>query len=348
MSIKARTLASGKKVYDVVVYCESRDARGRRKKISRTARTKQEAIRLEARLKVEAEGGGVRDAKRTVADLMEAWLQAGEGTWSPVTSYRRRKDVERYILPALGGVKLDRLGARQLDALYRDLRAQGLANRTVLKVHTHLRAALNRAVKWSWIPANPAQRAAPGPTGGEDGRVATDAEVKSLLAVANPDMAFAIRLACATGMRRSELAGLQWLDIDFAAGTLTVRRAVVMVAGRAVEKGTKTHATRIIPLGPATLEMLRARRGIGSVLGVSPDTLAERLADLSDDVGIEGDGFGWHAFRHYAGTSLAGVADLRTVADILGHSTLRTTERYVHSLAERSRAAVDALDGTLG
>ena len=349
MSIKARKLKNGKTVYDVRVRVESRYAGGDRRPITRTVHgTFAEAKKVEARLVVEAAGGGVRDARRTVADVMAAWLEAGEGTWSPVTTYRRRCDVAQYILPALGGVKLDRLSARDLDRLYASLRKKGLANRTVLKVHSHLRAALNRAVKWQWIPANPAHQATVGPVGGEDGRVATEDEVRALLAAADEDMAFIIRLACATGARRSELAGLEWSDVDFSTATLTIRRAVVMVAGKATEKGTKTHAVRSIPLGAKTLAMLRERRGIGSMLGMSPDALSERLAALCDAVGIEGEGFGWHAFRHYAGTELAGVADLRTVADILGHSTLRTTEKYVHARQARSRAAIEALDGTLG
>jgi integrase len=279
---------------------------------------------------------------------MAAWLEAGEANWSPVTAYRYRCLVKGKVLPALGDIRLDRLSARHLDTLYADLRKQGLSNRSVLRVHATLRTALNRALKWHWVPSNVATLASTGPQGGATGRVATDEEVKALLAAADPDLGFAIRLACATGMRRSELAGLQWSDVDFttATATVTVSRAVVMV-GRAVEKGTKTHAVRSIPLAPQTLELLRGRRGIGSVLGATPDQLSARLSELRDAVGIEGDGFGWHAFRHYAGTSLAGVADLRTVADILGHSTLRTTERYVHARAERSRAAVMALDGSL-
>lgn len=113
MSIKARKLASGKTVWDMQVAVEVRDARGRRKKITRTVATKQEALRLEARLKVEAEGGGARDSRRRVRDLMDAWLEAG--TWSPTTAYGYRLLVEREIRPVLGGVRLDRLSAKHLD-----------------------------------------------------------------------------------------------------------------------------------------------------------------------------------------------------------------------------------------
>jgi integrase len=367
VSIQARTLGNGKTVYDVQVRVESRDAKGIRRKITRTVRTLNEARRIEARLKVEAELGSVLDSKRTVGDLLDAWLKAG--TWSPTTRYGYVRIIEREIRPHLGSVKLSRLGPQHLDGLYGDMRDEGHAGNSIRNVHRVLTAALNRAVKWGWLAFSPAARATLGPILGGVGRVATESEVKSLIAAAtagiparaatattaavpatapDPALAFAIRLACATGLRRSELAGLLWSDVDFTANTITVQRATVDAGGKTHEKGTKTSNNRTVPLGASMVAMLKERRGIGPVLGASPRVLSNRLRALADDVKIEGDGFGWHAFRHYAGTELAGVTDLRTVADILGHSTLRTTEKYVHAKEERSRAAVDDLDALLG
>ncbi|MGH8992629.1 MAG: N-terminal phage integrase SAM-like domain-containing protein, partial [Acidimicrobiia bacterium] len=136
MTIRARKLASGKTVYDVEVYCESRDARGRRRKISRTVTTRQEAIKLEARLKVEAEGGGVRDSRRTVEDLITEWLRHKESEGrSPSTIANYRSMAERDILPSLGSVKLDKLGPRHLEKLYASMRARGLATNTIRNTH---------------------------------------------------------------------------------------------------------------------------------------------------------------------------------------------------------------------
>ena len=346
MSIRIRTLANGKRVYDVQVTVEARDASGRRRKVTRTVKTKAEAIALDATLKVEATAGAVPDSRRTVGDLMDAWLEGG--IWSPTTAYGYRRVVERDVRPALGTIRLSRLGPRHLDKLYKDLRDKGQAGNTVRNVHRALTAALNQAVKWGWLAHNPAARSTPGPVGGGEGRVATETEVRALLAAADPDLSLAIRLACATAMRRAELAALEWSDVDFTAGTVTVSRSRVDAGGVTVTKGTKTHAIRVVPLRAATLDLLRERRGIGSVLNASPITLSRRLAALCVEVGIEGPDFGWHAFRHYALTELAGVTDLKTVADIAGHSTTRVTERYVHVREDRKRAAIEALDARHG
>ncbi|MGH8992107.1 MAG: tyrosine-type recombinase/integrase [Acidimicrobiia bacterium] len=347
---------SGRKGWQVQVYAGTGDD-GRKRYLNRSAATKKEALQLEAELKVAVAAGKERPASgKTLADALAAYLEHFQGSES--TRYGYGLVIKR-LPDTLTTLRLRQVTPEKLDAYYRSLRRQGYSNSTVRNAHALIRSVLNRAVKWGWIGSNPALNSSPGPTRAGAGRVATEAEVRALLAGDDPDLVFAIRLACATGLRRSELAALQWSDIDFEAGTLTVSKALVDAGGRTYEKGTKTNSARVIPLGPATLEMLRARRGIGPVFMIapgpghtpvpaSPRSLSNRLAALADAVGIEGPDFGWHSFRHYAGTSLAGVADLRTVADILGHSTLRTTERYVHALAERSRAAVNALDGTLG
>lgn len=345
MSIEARKLASGKTVYDVVVYVESRDAGGRRRKIQRTAKTKQEAIKLEARLKVEAESGAVRDATRTVGDLLEAWMAAG--TWSPTTRYGYSTLIARDLLPALATVKLDRLSARHLDALYAEMRSRGLSGRSVRNAHAVIRAALGRAVKWGWVGHNVAHRATLGPVGGNEGKVASLADIERLMAAADDDLAFAIRLAVVTGARRSELAGLEWRDIDFDAGTVKIEKAMVQVGGQTEAKPTtKTRQVRTIPLDTATLAALRARRGIGPVLGLTPQQMSWKLQCLTKAQGLD---VGWHSFRHATATFLiANGTDVRTVAGRLGHSDPNVTLRtYAHVLQDKAQAAADALGAAL-
>lgn len=323
-----------------------RDGAGKKVWLSRSAETKREALQLEAKMRLEVAATGRRPApRRTVADLMAAWLDSG--VWSATTRYGYELVVKREILPALGTVKLSELRADRLDALYRQMRDRGLSGRSVQRVHAILRAALGRAVKWGWLTVNPALNATPGPAHGNKGRVASLAEVEALLAAAEPDLAFAIRLAAVTGARRSELAGLRWSDVDFEAGTVAISRAVVDAGGQQFEQGTKSHAERKLPLDPVTLELLRSRRGIGPVLGASPRVLSNRLAALCAQLGITG--LGWHSFRHWSATTLLGSHDARTVANRLGHANPNVTLAvYAHALAERDRAAGDALGAALG
>ena len=323
------------------------DEAGRKKYVSRSVPTQKEARDVEADLKVQVAQGKVKPSAngKTLADVLAAYLENFDG--SPTTLYGYRLIVKR-LPQKLTTLRLRQVTPDKLDRLYREMRKDGKGNTTVRNTHALLRAALGLAVRYGWIGVNPALQARPGSTRAGEGRVASREEVDRLVAAAEADtdtygnLGFVIRLACATGMRRSELCALEWSDVDFNTGTVMVSKALVDAGGVTTTKGTKTHAVRAIPLGPSMLATLKEHRGIGPVLNVSPITLSRRLADLCKQLGIEG--LGWHAFRHYAGTALVGVTDLRTVATILGHSTIRTTEMYVHAMADRSRAAVEALE----
>ena len=345
MSIKARKLSSGKTVYDVQVPVESRDGRGRRRKITRTVPTLQEARRLDASLKVEATTGAVRDSRRTVEQLLTEWLAAG--SWSPKTKYDYEGVVRLRILPALGGIRLDRLSARHLEQLYKSMRDQHLSGRTIRNTHAVLRAALGKAHRWGWVPANVALLADPGPVGGNAGAVATLEQVEALLRAAEGPLKLAVRLAATTGMRRSELCGLDWSDFDFERSTVTISRAVVQTAATVHTKTTKTHAVRMVHLDAGTVALLKAHRGIGSVLNMTPVQLSWAFSELCKRAGVAG--IGLHALRHFVGTQLIAGHDVATVAARLGHSTPATTlAHYVHAVEQRSRDAADAMGALLG
>lgn len=355
MAIRKRTLSDGSTRYLVEVRVDDRDANGRRKKIARQVRTLREARKLEAELKTEAAlGAHVAASKQTVAQLMDVYLDTGD--WSPTTRYGYRRLAEREIKPAIGSIKLDELRADRIDRMYRKMRQRGLKNRSVHNAHALLHAALEQAVRWGWTVTNPADRATPGSAAAGEGVVATQGEIDRILAAANPQLHLAIRLAAVTGVRRSELCGLQWSDLDFSDGTIKVQRAVVDAAGRKYEKGTKTHAVRVVPLDSGTLALLREQRGIGPIIQWSPRALSQHLSDICDELGIErrNDGsrqrrLGWHSFRHYVGTAIANAGDVTAASRRLGHSRKSTTlDLYVHGDVERDRAAADIMGRLLG
>ena len=355
MAIRKRTLSDGTMRYLVEVYVDDRNANGRRKKVARQVRTLREARKLEAELKTEAGvGAHVAASKQTVGQLMDIYLETGD--WSPTTRYGYRRLAEREIKPALGTVRLEELRPDRIDRMYRKLRQRGLKNRSVHNVHALLHAALEQAMKWGWTVTNPADRATPGPAAAGEGVVADQKEVDRILAASDSQLHLAVRLAAVTGVRRSELCGLQWSDVDFSAGTIKVQRAIVDPAGRKYEKGTKTHAVRVVPLDSGTLSLLREYRGIGRIIRWTPRALSQHLADICDELGIErrNDGsrqrrLGWHSFRHYVGTAIANAGDVTAASRRLGHSRKSTTlDLYVHGDVERDRAAADVMGRLLG
>lgn len=183
----------------------------------------------------------------------------------------------------------------------------------------------------------------------------------------------AIRLSLAAGLRRGEVCGLRWKDIDLAARTLSVRRAVARGGdgGGCYVKLPKTKSSRrTLPLEPSLAEALRGRMltqmrrcaeaGIefaeglyvlGDIDGsfLVPGTLASRFAEVAKTFGIAGGECRFHWLRHTFATSMisAGV-DVRTVAAWLGHSDPGFTLRVYVDLDERAmRESVAALSRTL-
>jgi len=135
--------------------------------------------------------------------------------------------VRRHLIPGIGSHRLDRLQPEHIEKLYARLRGNGLKPATVHQVHRTLRAALNEALRRGQIVRNPAVIAKAPRLVEEEIEPFTVAEAQRILQVAaerRNGVRFA--LALAIGLRQGEALGLQWRDLDPAAGTLTVRRAI--------------------------------------------------------------------------------------------------------------------------
>jgi integrase len=292
------------------------------------------------------------DQNRTVGDLLDAWLTHSErhGRSARYIAENRRA-IETRLRPALGAVRLDQLTTKHLDDLYGVWASEGLTGATIRRYAAPLRTALDQALRWGWIDANPAERATiPRGKASRETLTPTAAEVASLIraAAAREDWAMvtAIRLGYATSARRGELAALRWSDVDLDAGTVTIARS----ADRHGNEGpTKTHKVRTVQLGPGTLAMLRAQQdrtdGV-HVVGLSADKITDRFRKLvatTDDVR---DGIRFHDERHAGASELmAGGIAIPAVAARLGHASPRTTMQvYAHAVAGADQAAAAIME----
>ena len=155
---------------------------------------------------------------------------------------------------------LQRLTPSHLNALYTGLLERGLSACTVLHVHATIRRALADAARWGLVPRNVALLASPPRPGRPELQVWTAAELRAFLAHVEGDRLYALwLLAASTAMRRGELLGVQWPDVDLGRARIAVRRSLVTVGHEVVVSEPKTaKGRRSVALDPATVAGLKA------------------------------------------------------------------------------------------
>jgi integrase len=245
-------------------------------RVKRGYETKQAALAgLREALSASAKGGYTEPSKQPLSDYMSAWLDGLRLAPSTVASYR--KNCRVHIVPNVGAVPLASLTPVVLDRLYRELEhdgradhkaGQGLSARTVRYIHTIISSALRDAVDAGLLPANPAARAHP-PTAKQaqspEMHPWDASQLSAFLAWAreHSELHAAWHVLSHTGMRRGELLGLRWRDIDLDTATVTVRRSAGLIRtkgeGAEVKEGpTKTGKPRVVDLDPGTVAVLRS------------------------------------------------------------------------------------------
>ncbi|MEA1902871.1 MAG: tyrosine-type recombinase/integrase [Actinomycetota bacterium] len=324
--------------------------------------SREEAERLAARLAKELNGRNDEGRSLTFgAYLTTRWLpgkkiELARSTWD---GYRRK--IDRHILPTLGTVSIRRLRPHHLEALYdRKLHPtdgrKPLAPKTVLEIHLIIRGALNDAVRRGIVTRNvayvahaPKLRAIPK----VEQQAWTAQQLQGFLREAAGHRLFpALWLIATTGLRRSELLGLQWKDVDLEKATLSINRGLVSVGYDVHEsRGKTSNSRRAIDLDATTVQVLSAwcdwQRTEQAVVGIKPTrwvfTTAtgkpihphsisqtfERIVKRSGVPRIR-----LHDLRHTHGTLLikAGIP-VKVVSERLGHGNPAfTIDTYQHVL----------------
>lgn len=338
--------------------------------------TRAQAVKERARLVAEAASGGVSPTKLTVGAYLTQWLEHVRSS-----GRLRRRSLEFYeeavrlhIVPALGALRLDQLRPIHVQNYLKEKLAHGsvrggggLSPTTVRHHRAVLRTAFRQAVRWGLIPRDPTDGVEPPKASEYEPNVLSLPAVTRLLdAAAGTWWELPVLLTLATGLRRGELLGLTWDDVDDAAGTLTVR---YQRTDHGLEPPKARASRRTVSLPPVVLEALRRERqrqerrkaqlgdvwqGAGFVIcredGSSPlpNTFTVAWKAFATEAGFPALRF--HDLRHTAATLalVSGNGDVRTVAGRLGHAdptmTLRT---YAHFVQSADRALAHRLDGFL-
>lgn len=362
-----------------VVVDAGRKPDGRRNQRTATFRTRREAREWlsETRQSLRA-GTYVAPARTTVAEHLDTWLAGRRGLRpGTVESYRVALRPARDMLGAMRlqqvtRADVERVVSAMLSGSVRRAGRSGapLSPRSVNLTVTLLRAALETAVRDGQLARNPAAYVEHVPQARTERRTWTTDDVRRFLEVAGRDrLAAAWRLSL-LGLRRGEVLGLTWADVDLGAATLTVRQARTMVAGHGDVLGPPKSARsrRTLPLDAGTVAALgslrrrqreerlaagEAYRESGYVvvdeLGepVRGDWFSDRFGRLSREAGVPA--IRLHDARHSCLTllHLAGVPTA-VVSAWAGHSSAAfTMGTYMHSqdpaLTEAGRVLGDLL-----
>lgn len=240
---------------------------GRRKSVF--GRTQREALAKLRQLQQEVAQGQLPAAGRppTLAAFLETWLTGVQHRCGPRTVRSYQDVVRLHLVPTLGREPLDlrHLTPARIQALVHAKQAAGLSPRTVTYIRDVLSRALNEAVRWGWLPRNPAPLVAVPRQVRRPVPVLTPDQARGLLAAARapdqpPYLAAFLSLLVGLGLRRGEALGLSWADVDFAAGTVRITAQVGCVPGAGLcRRPPKSPAAlRTLPLPPVVADQLAA------------------------------------------------------------------------------------------
>lgn len=363
-------------VWRLRVFIGPDPATGNPRQLSRTFKgSKKEADAALARFVAEVTSGSVPVvASTTVGAFLDQWLEHIKPDRSPTTIRGYRFKIAR-IKEQFGAVRLDKLTPQHLDRAYRVWLNEGLDASSVHHLHRVVAAALHQAVKWQVLSSSPAALASPPARRSRPAQIPALEIVQRLITAAEekeqPVLAAIIAVAATTGLRRGELSGLQWSDVDLVGKKLYVRRSVKNDTEGVWASGpTKTHQARRIALDDFTTSVLQSHRVAaegwaaaavplpadayvftldpGGGTPLTPDRLTGAFTRLCRSSGIRG--VTLHTLRHFSASMLiASGRDLRTIAGRLGHSDATTTLRaYAHLVKGRDQDAADYLGSLLG
>jgi integrase len=359
---------------------------GPRKQLKRGAYPTQKAAQeaLNDVLAAVQRGAFATPDRLTFGQYLETWLATlpGKGRKpTTVESYSRHMRVHVVSHP-VARVRLQNLSPLHLDQLYAELldhgRADGtggLSMRTVRFVHSVISKALNDAVRKRLVVVNVATAASAPSTKASrppEAQVWTLDQLHRFLDhVADDPYRAMWRLAAMTGMRRGELCGIRWKDIDFEEGRLSVRQSIVPVHGRPTLSDVKTERSeRTVDLDAVTLAELRAHRARqavdrlasgpsyndGDLVFAKPDGTCLHPKRVSEWFGRRSAAAGLprirlHDIRHtHASHLLAKGVPAKVVSERLGHTTEAfTISRYQHVLpgmqSHAAQSFADLVDG---
>lgn len=323
------------------------------------------------------------DGRMKLAEFVPIYLENAKHRLSPVVYEKYKRMLDICIIPMLGHMKLKDIkpihvqkfvNALENRETHLDGTGGKLSSSTVRRYYTMVQSVLHSAYKLGLIGVNPADsdRITLPKIDEQTTEIFSDEELAKLLDCLESEplqYKLLIHLALNTGCRRGELVGLKWGDVNYKTGVLTISRSNYKLTGdtEIKSKATKTGKSRAIMLPPYCLAMLKQFKAVQAqtqlTLGdrwqgdnwiftqadgkpMYPTTPTQWFSKFLKRNGLEHKKF--HALRHTSATLLlSNGTNIKNVASRLGHSQLKTTNRYVHAVEQAEREAANTFEALL-
>lgn len=326
---------------------------------------------------------GEANSSLRLSDFVPKYLEVAKTTLSPATYEFYNYNINDYIIPALGHLKLKDIRPAHIQQYIKQLtdlpkRTRGrlsesggtIAASTVRRYLTVLQSIFKQAVKQGLLNENPANvehLTLPKAQVPKVDIFTKQEAAQMLAALENEDLQFQtlIQLAIFTGARRGELTALKFSDIDFEQRKITIERSAYKITGQPLAtKPPKDYETRTVTINESCCQLLkmlkREKLAESQRLGsawcgddwvftqwngemMNLMTPTKRFSKFLKKNGLKHRKF--HSLRHTSATLLlyAGV-NIKQVQGRLGHGDIETTNKYLHLIEEADVEAANKLD----
>ncbi len=328
----------------------------------------QELVRL---LRTVHTGEHVDPSRMTVGEWLGLWVESTRAEVSPKTHERYAEIVRCYLVPAIGGIRLQKLAPSDIQRGYNNF-TRSPSPRTRRHIHRILKSALARAVEQQTLPRNPAEalKRLPKVERQPITTLTVDQSTQLLQTIKHTNVYWPVLIALTTGMRRGEIVALRWKNVDLDKGLVRVVGSLEQTRKGGLRfKATKTEKARAVTQPKFAVEELRrwkreqaealltlgVRQGgetlVCARLDGEPkkaDSLTNEFLHLMRKAGIPRVRF--HDLRHSHATQLlASGVHPKIVQERLGHSTITLTlDLYSHVSETMQSDAAARLDQAYG
>ena len=348
---------------------------GNVKRLRVYGKTRKEAHeKLTTALAQAQQGISLPDRTWKLSEYLDYWLDRAVNAKLRPNTHRRYEGVVRlHLKPALGKKSLQQLSVRMVEDFYKNLLAEGASRNTVYQARKVLGAVLTHAMREELILHNVARLAEMPKYKPNEGQYWTAQEVVSFLRAAQSDPLYeAFVLVVLYGLRRGEVLGIRWRDVDFEEGVLRIRQQVQRIGASLQEVELKTNSSeRDQPLLATAREVLMRQRDKQAVARsaagkewvgpgtndelvfttrtgspIEPRNLYRSFHRILEKNGIRR--IKLHELRHTNGTTQKDLdVPERDIQAVLGHSNASTTRIYQHVSLGNKRDALEKVENHL-